>query len=130
MTVRRTVIVMLAAATTLVSHTKKARKLVRALTLEELLLKLGLGDLDLDSLVDLLRVTAAVVGVVLDGGGEEGVDEGRLSKARLAGNHDSESGSALRNNLVALVGQLYAVSIRQGASNCTVCDTHVGNANR
>lgn len=103
---------------------------LRALTLEELLFELGLGDLDLDGLVDLLGVTAAVVGVVLDGGGEEGVDEGRLSKARLAGNHDSESGSALRNNLVALVGQLYAVSIRQGASNCTVCDTHVGNANR
>jgi hypothetical protein len=71
---------------------------VLALTLEKLLLKLGLGDLDLDGLVDLLRVTAAVVGVVLDGGGEEGVDEG-------------EGGTALRNDLVTLVGQLYAVSI-------------------
>jgi hypothetical protein len=84
---------------------------IRALTLEELLLKLGLGDLDLDSLVDLLRVTAAVVGVILDGGGEESVNEGGLAQARLAGNHDSESGTALRNNLVTLVGQLYAVSI-------------------
>ena len=84
---------------------------VLALTLEELLLKLGLGDLDLDGLVDLLRMTAAVVGVVLDGGGEEGVDEGGLAQARLAGNHDSESGTALRNNLVTLVGQLHAVSI-------------------
>ena len=84
---------------------------VLALTLEELLLQLGLGDLDLDGLVDLLRVTAAVIGVVLDGGGEEGVDEGGLAQARLAGNHDSESGTALRNNLVTLVGQLHAVSI-------------------
>jgi hypothetical protein len=84
---------------------------VLALTLEELLLKLGLGDLDLDGLVDLLRVTAAVVGVVLDGGGEEGVDEGGLAEARLASNHDSEGGTALRNDLVTLVGQLYAVSI-------------------
>lgn len=38
--------------------------------LEELLLKLGLCDLNLDSLVDLLVVTALVVGVVFDGGGE------------------------------------------------------------
>ena len=59
---------------------------LRALTLEELLLELGLGDLDLDGLVDLLRMTAAVVGVVLDGGGEEGVDEGSLSETRLASN--------------------------------------------
>jgi hypothetical protein len=84
---------------------------VHALTLEELLLQLGLGDLDFDSLVNLLRMTAAVVGVVLDGGGEEGVDEGSLSQARLASNHDSESGTAFRNDLVALVGELRAVSI-------------------
>lgn len=57
-------------------------------TLEELLLELGLGDLDLDGLVDLLLVTALVVGIVLDGGGEEGVDEGSLSEARLASNLD------------------------------------------
>lgn len=31
-------------------------------------------------------MSALVVGVVLDCGGEEGVDEGRLSKARLASN--------------------------------------------
>jgi hypothetical protein len=29
-------------------------------------------------------VSALVVGVVLDGGGKEGVDEGRLSESRLA----------------------------------------------
>jgi hypothetical protein len=82
---------------------------LRALTLEELLLELGLGDLDLDSLVDLLCVTAAVVGVVLDGGGEEGVDEGGLAEARLASDHDSEGGTALRDNLVALVGELHGL---------------------
>lgn len=55
-------------------------------TLEKLLLKLSLGDLNLDSLVDLLLVSTLVVGIVLDGGGEEGVDEGGLAQARLAGN--------------------------------------------
>jgi hypothetical protein len=49
-------------------------------TLEELLLELGLGDFDLDRLVHLLVVSSLVVGVVLDRGGEEGVDEGRLSE--------------------------------------------------
>lgn len=56
------------------------------LTLEELLLKLGLGNLDLDRLVDLLLVTALVIGIVLDRGGKESVDEGRLSQAGLASN--------------------------------------------
>ena len=37
-------------------------------TLEELLLELGLGDLNLDSLVHLLVVSSLVVGIVLDGG--------------------------------------------------------------
>jgi hypothetical protein len=55
-------------------------------TLEELLLELGLCDFDLDSLVNLLLVTAAVVCVVLDGGGEESVDEGSLAETRLASN--------------------------------------------
>jgi hypothetical protein len=53
-------------------------------TLEELFLQLSLGDLDLDRLVDLLLVPALVVGVVLDGGGEERVDEGGLAQSRLA----------------------------------------------
>lgn len=55
-------------------------------TLEELLLELGLCNLDLDSLVNLLLVTAAVVCVVLDCGGEESVDKGGLAETRLAGN--------------------------------------------
>lgn len=54
-------------------------------TLEELLLQLGLCDLDLDGLVDLLLVPALVIGIVLDGGREESVDEGSLAKTRLAG---------------------------------------------
>ncbi len=55
-------------------------------TLEEFLFQLSLGDLNLDSLVDLLLVSALVVGIVLDGGREERVDKGGLSKASLSGN--------------------------------------------
>jgi len=104
MTVRRTANGVLVNANATWSCRNQFNIFVLALTLEELLLKLGLGDLDLDSLVDLLRMTTAVVGVVLDSGGEESVDEGGLAQARLASNHDSESGTALRNDLVALVG--------------------------
>lgn len=49
------------------------------LTLEEFLLQLGLCDFDLNGFVDLLVVPALVIGVVLDCGREEGVDEGGLS---------------------------------------------------
>lgn len=55
-------------------------------TLEELLLELSLGDLDLNGLVHLLVVSSLVVGIVLDGGREEGVDEGCLSETGLASN--------------------------------------------
>ena len=55
-------------------------------TLEELLLQLGLGDLDLDSLVNLLGMSALVVCVVLDSGREEGIDEGRLSQPGFSSN--------------------------------------------
>jgi hypothetical protein len=64
----------------------KSRSTGERRTLEELLLELGLCDFDLDSLVNLLLVTAAVVCVVLDGGGEESVDEGGLAETRLASN--------------------------------------------
>lgn len=50
-------------------------------TLEELLLKLSLGDLNLNGLVNLLLMSALVVGIVLDGGREQGVNEGGLSEA-------------------------------------------------
>jgi hypothetical protein len=56
-----------------------------SLTLEELLLELGLGDLDLDRLVHLLVVSSLVVGVVFDRRGEQRVDERRLAEARFAG---------------------------------------------
>lgn len=55
-------------------------------TLEELLLQLSLGDLDLNGLVDLLLVPAFVIRVVLDRGGEERVNEGRLAQSGLASN--------------------------------------------
>lgn len=58
-------------------------------TLEELLLELSLCDFDFDSLVNLLLVTAAVVCVVLDGGGEESVDKGSLAETRLASDLES-----------------------------------------
>lgn len=97
-------------------------------TFEELLLQLGLGDLDLDGAVDLLLVAALVVGIVFDGGREEGVDEGSLSQSRLSGNlqtgslvsrprsgafqaqthHNCESRTPLRDNLVSGYRQLEA----------------------
>lgn len=55
-------------------------------TLEELLLELSLCDFDLDGLVDLLLVAPLVVGIVLDGRGEQRVDEGGLAEAGLASN--------------------------------------------
>lgn len=55
-------------------------------TFEELLLQLCLGDLDFDGTVDLLLVAALVVGVVLDGGREQGVDKRGLSQSRLSSN--------------------------------------------
>lgn len=58
----------------------------RNLTFEELLLQFRLCNLDLNSLVYLLGVSLLVVGVVLDGGREESVDEGGLSQARFARN--------------------------------------------
>lgn len=59
-------------------------------TFEEFLLKLGLGDLNLDGTVDLLLVAALVIGVILNSGREEGVDEGSLSQSRLSGNLSME----------------------------------------
>ena len=90
---------------------------------EELLLQLGLGDLDLDRLVDLLGVAAAVVGVVLDGRAEEGVDEGRLAEPRLAGDHDGEGGAALGDDLVALVGELRRGSVMRIGRFILSCDS-------
>jgi hypothetical protein len=55
-------------------------------TLEELLFQLSFGNLNLDSLVHLLRMSALVVGVVLDRGREEGVNEGGFSKSGFASN--------------------------------------------
>jgi len=55
-------------------------------TLEELLLQFGLGDLNLDGLVNLLLVPALVVGIVLDGGGEQRVDECSFAEPRFASN--------------------------------------------
>ena len=52
---------------------------LRTRTFEKLLLQLGLCNFDLNGLVNLLCVSALVVCIVFDGGGEEGVDEGRLS---------------------------------------------------
>ena len=50
-------------------------------TFEELLFQLSLGDFDLDGLVHLLRMTSLVVGVILDCGREEGVDECSLAQS-------------------------------------------------
>jgi len=53
--------------------------------LEELFFEFSLCDFNLDRFVHLLVVSSLVVGIVLDGGGEERVDEGRLAEASLAG---------------------------------------------
>ena len=74
--------------------------------LEELLLELCLGDLDLDGLIDLLGVAATVVGVVLDGGAEESVDEGGLAQAGFACHHDGKGSAAFGDDFVALIGEL------------------------
>lgn len=55
-------------------------------TLEELLLELCLGDLNLDRFIDLLLMSTAVVGVVLDGSREQRIDECCLAQARFTGN--------------------------------------------
>jgi hypothetical protein len=96
-------------------------KLATQRTLEELLLELSFGDLNLDRLVHLLVVSSLVVGIVFDGGGEERVDEGRLSETRLASNlpwlakrlftcarmacayHYGKGSAALCNNLVPVL---------------------------
>ena len=68
-------------------------------TLEELLFQFCLCDLNLHGFVNLLSMSALVVGIVLDGGREESVDEGSLSKSRFASNlqksipNTKESGS-------------------------------------
>lgn len=54
------------------------------LTFKELLLELSFSDFDFDSLVNLFGMTTLVIGVVLDSGGEECVDECSLSEARLS----------------------------------------------
>lgn len=77
-------------------------------TLEELLLQLGLGDLNLDRLVDLLLVSSLVVGIVLDGGGEKRVDEGGLSQPGFTSNLSAVSSSS--------VGVSQHVGIGLGAS--------------
>lgn len=46
---------------------------------KELLLELSLCNLDFHGLINLLRMAALVIGVVLDSGREESVDEGCLS---------------------------------------------------
>lgn len=56
------------------------------ITLEELLFQLGLGDFDFYSLINLLLVALLMIGVVLDGGREERVDERCLSQARFTSN--------------------------------------------
>ena len=53
-------------------------------TFEEFLFQLGLCDLNLNGLIHLFSVSALMVCIIFDCGGEEGVDKGRLSQSRLA----------------------------------------------
>jgi hypothetical protein len=74
--------------------------LLESNTLEELLLELSLGDLNLDGLVDLLLVAAFVVGIVLDGGREKSVDECSLAQTRLASNLDMIRSAGVQEKLM------------------------------
>ena len=65
MTVRRT---------TKVSESS-AEAVYICVTFEELLLKLGFCDLDLNSLVNLLLVPTFVIRIIFDSGREESIDE-------------------------------------------------------
>jgi hypothetical protein len=62
------------------------RSLPVALTFEELFFQFCLCDLNLDRFVNLLIMTALVVGVILDSGREKGVDERSFAQPRLASN--------------------------------------------
>lgn len=84
-------------------------------TFEEFLLELGLCDLNLDSFVDLLVVAALVVGVVLDSGGEEGVDEGGLSKTRLASNL-----LRLDNEMAKAIGEGHTMMVKAAPRFATI----------
>lgn len=85
-------------------------------TLEEFLLQLSLGNFNLDSLVDLLLVSAFVVGIVLDGGRKESVDKGGLSKARLSSN--------LRVRALAIPRLESLTQRQQSFSMMQTCQTH------
>lgn len=96
-------------------------------TFEELLFELGFCDLNLDSFVDLLGVSALVICVILDCGREKSVDESSLSKSRFTSNlphvsrgsssyrivefsmstdHNCEGSTSLCDNLVSLVREV------------------------
>lgn len=66
------------------SDSMVAQRCCVSCTLEELLFQLSFCDLNLNGLVDLLRVPSSVVCIVLDCGGEECVDEGGLAESGLA----------------------------------------------
>lgn len=122
------------------------------LTLEELLFQFGLCDLDLDRLVYLLRMSSLVVGVVLDGRGEQGIDEGGLSEAGLPSNlivsvsisdqsirvtdHDGECSASLCDDLVSLVGKVCDANGRRNrlggdsSSSCIWTRSHVDGSGR
>ena len=89
-------------------------------TLEELLLQLSLGDLDFDRLVDLLLVPALVIGVVLDGRGEEGVDEGGLAQARLAGNLVYKSATDCTQTVVVDGSQVRTMMVKPAPRFATI----------
>lgn len=54
---------------------RETHEQTEGLTLEEFLLQLSLCDFNLHRLINLLRMSALVVRVVLDGGREECIDE-------------------------------------------------------
>ncbi|KAI3485853.1 hypothetical protein L1887_50651 [Cichorium endivia] len=76
------------------------------LHLELLLLELGLDNVDLHRLVELLGVAARVVLARGELGAEERVDERRLAHAALTHHHERKVAACLGHNLVALIRQV------------------------
>lgn len=64
---------------------QRCKDLRLQVTFEEFLLEFRFSDLNLNSLVDLLCMTTSMIGVILDGGREQRIDEGSFSKPRLSG---------------------------------------------
>lgn len=106
-------------------------------TFEKLLFQFCLGNLNLNSLVNLLRVPSFMVGVIFDCGRKKGVDECSLAQPRFScylhsmsvnwrstrmnsQYHNGKSSTTLCDNLMPLIGKVCNADWRCGL-NCWWC---------